>query len=410
MCYTDRRPETGASSLWWTPFRRHFGMPPLRRRRMPLLSTLSSRILVLALATVSAVGQIAYLDALYWHRLGWAERMAGTMDTGTLAVIGTDALVSVLAAVAAVSLVFRRDPGRGGRSLAVAVAAWAYLLAYGGVFRLLAPTTESAFRFAFEAHFLVVECLGLAGILAFSAAFPSRLTAADIERAERLPVALRALFAFRSWLLRPTAPWVAAAVLTASVLGLARVFGTPTVEAPLNPVMDVARFATLAGAVINLRSSWDARNAEGRKRITWMVVGLTLLLGALVLLIGGNVLISVTEWRSPLNWRPLLLNLGLLGLLWGSAMAVFYEGRLDPKAMVRGTATWTGLATIFLFLSAGLEALFSDAMLARISLPEGVGTLAAICLFAWIFQATRKVVEVVIDQVWAAGLPEDVRA
>jgi hypothetical protein len=377
---------------------------------MPLLSTLASRILVLVLAAVSAVGQVAYLDALYWHRLGWAERLAGNMDTSTLAVVGTDAVVSVLAGVVAISLAFRRDPGRGARPLAIAMAAWAYLLAYGGVFRLLAPPTESVFRLAFDVHFLAVECLGMAGTLAFSTAFPSALTAEDLGSAERLPVGLRTLFRFRVWLLRPPAPWIAAAVLVAVVLGLARMFGTPIIDAPLSPAMDFARFATLAAAVINLRASWDARDAPGRTRITWMAVGLTVLVGTLVMLVGGNVLISVTEWRSPLNWRPLLMNLGLLGLLWGCAMAVFYEGRLDPKALVRGIATWTGLATIFLFLSAGLEALFSDAMMARISLPVGLGTLAAICLFAWIFEATRRFVEVVIDQIGAAGLPEDTRA
>lgn len=377
---------------------------------MPLVTTLTSRLLVLALAAVSTVGQIAYLDALYWHRLGWAERMTGNIEASTFAVVGTDALVSVLAAVVAITLVFRRDAGRGARPLAVAVAAWGYLLAYGGVFRTFAPLVESGFRLAFEAHFLVVECLGLAGLLAFSAAFPSPLTGEDLGGPEGLPVGLHTLFRFRVWLLRPAAPWVGALVLIALVLGLARVLGTPVVDAPLNPVMDLARFATLAAAVINLRSSWDARDLSDRARITWMAVGLTLLFGALAMLIGGNVLVSVTEWRSPVNWRPLLLNLGLMGLLWGSVMAVYYEGRLDPKALVRGTATWTGLATIFLFLSAGLEVLFSDTMIARISLPTGLGTLAAVGLFAWVFRAARRVVEVIIEQIWAAGLPEDTQA
>ena len=374
---------------------------------MTFVSTLAFRILVLAMAAISTVGQIAYLDALYWHRLGWVTQMPGSVQATTLAVVGSDAVVSVLAAIVAVSLVLRRTPTRAGRPLAVAVAAWAYLLAYGGVFRLLLPESGSALRPAFEAHFLVVECLGLAGLLAFSAAFPSALTAEDLGGAERLPVGLRTLHLFRAWLLRPGAPWIAALILTGLILGLGRIVGTPVMEAPLNPVMDVARFATLAAVVINFRASWDARDAEARVHLSWMVLGMTLLMASLALLIGGNVLISVTGWRPPLNWPPVLLNLGLLGLLWASSMAVFYDGRMNPKTLVRGTATWTGLGTSLLFLSAGLEALFSDAMLARISLPTGVGTLTAVLLFAWIFGATRRLVEIIIDQIWAAGLPED---
>ncbi|MHC4925610.1 MAG: hypothetical protein ACYTG4_16285, partial [Planctomycetota bacterium] len=165
--------------------------------------------------------------------------------------------------------------------------------------------------------------------------------------------------------------------------------------------------ATFAVVVINLRGSWDARDADGRCRLLWMAVGMSLLVGAVALLVGGNILVTVTGWRSPLNWRPIVLNLGLLGLLWGSSMAVFYDGRLNPETLVRQSATWAGLATALLFLAAGLEALFSDAMVARISLPEGVGSMAAICLFAWIFEPVRRMVEGIVEQVWSVGLPDN---
>jgi hypothetical protein len=88
-------------------------------------------------------------------------------------------------------------------------------------------------------------------------------------------------------------------------------------------------------------------------------------------------------------------------------MATFYRGRLNARILMRQTATWTGLATALLFLAAGLEALFSDNMMARVSLPTGIGTLAAICVFAWIYHPTRRLVEIIIEQISAAGLPED---
>lgn len=374
---------------------------------MSRLSTALVRLFVLALSATSAVGQIAYLDALYWRRLGWAPSMGGAIRSETLAVVGTDAVVSLLAAVVALSLVFGRDRERGGRHLAVAVAAWAYLLAYGGVFRLLAPAQESMWRMPFEAHFLLVECLGLAALLGFSSSLPRPLTAADVIPPGKLPVGIRSLHHFRIWLFRPWAPWVGAAVLTVAVLLLAESVGTPLVEAPLNPVMDVARFGTLTAVVINFRSSWDVHGPEGRRHLTWVVLGLSILLASLALLVGGNVLMSVTAWRPPLNWRPIVLNLGLLGLLWSSAMAVFYNGDMNPRALVRRTATLAGLGTALFFLAAGLEALFSDAMVARISLPPGVGSMTAICLFAWVFEPTHRVVENVVDQIWAVSLPEE---
>jgi hypothetical protein len=374
---------------------------------MPLVTTLLLRTLVLILAVVSAVGQIAYLDVLYWHRLGWALAMSGNVQASTIAVVGGDAVVAVIAAVLAVALVFSREAARGSRPLAVAVVAWSYLLSYGGVFRLLMREPDSPFRAAFEAHFLVVECLGLAGLLAFSASFPSSLSGDDLLARNDSPPGLRPFVVMRAWLLRPAVPWIAALALAALILALARALGNPILEAPLSPVMDVARFGTLALVVVNFRSSWDLRSSEQRALLNWMVLGMVLVIASLALLIGGSVLTAVTQWRSPVNWRPILLNFGLLGLLWGSSMATFYRGRLNARILMRQTATWTGLATALLFLAAGLEALFSDNMMARVSLPTGIGTLAAICVFAWIYHPTRRLVEIIIEQISAAGLPED---
>lgn len=374
---------------------------------MSLVVTLLLRVLVTALAAVSVIGQIAYLDLLYWHRLGWAEGLRGHVQTATIAVVGADAIVAVAAAGLALALAFRPDAARGSRQLAVAVGAWAYLLSFGGIYRLLLPLDEGPLGLVVGGHFLVVECLGLAGLLAFSAAFPSPLTPSDLPPSSDTPAGLLPFRHFRIWLLRPASPWIATVGLATAVLAWTHTAGTALVEAPLNPMMDLARFGTLAAVVINFRASWDAHPTEARGPLNWMVLGMVLVVGSLALLVGGSVLTSVTGWRSPLNWRPLLLGLGLLGLLWGAGMASFHKGGAEAKSLVRRTATWIGLATILLFLAAGLETLFSDTVMARVSLPPGTGTIVAVCLFAWIFGGARRLVELVVDQIGQAGLPEE---
>lgn len=370
------------------------------------VTILTARLLVLALAAVSVAGEVAFFDALYWHRLGWVEPADGAVGAPGLMVLVSDAVVSVIAAFVAASLAFRRERDRGSVALAVAVAAWAYLLAYGGTFRLLSPHVEGAFRVAFDAHFLLVECLGLAGLIRFSTTYPEPLTREDLASAAELPVGLRLPQMLRTVLLSPWAPWAGAVVLAGLVWTVARTLGSPILEAPLNPLMDLARFATLLAVVVNLRLSWDLRRGASRERLVWLVLGFSILAGCLTLLVGGNILQAVTGWNPAVSWQPVLLNAGLLGLLWSASMGVFYEGPMEPRALVRRTTIWMGLAAVLLFMSAGLEALLTGAVASRLSLPTGLGTMAAVCVFAWIYHPVRRLVETVVDQLGALALPE----
>jgi hypothetical protein len=119
--------------------------------------------------------------------------------------------------------------------------------------------------------------------------------------------------------------------------------------------------------------------AEERAKMWWILVGLALLMAAIALLIGGNIFLSAAGWSKPtVAWRPILLDLGLAGLLWGLWMAVFYSGAADSAAAARRVVALTALALTGIGIATGLEVLLSSALVARVSLPRGLGTAVAV--------------------------------
>jgi hypothetical protein len=179
-------------------------------------------------------------------------------------------------------------------------------------------------------------------------------------------------------MLRPAAPWIVGAVVLTGLWTLTFAQGRPLGDAGLHPLMDVVRFAAAGLVVLSLRRAWGRAEGESAERLTWPIAALVFLLGSLFLFIGGNVLMAVAEWPEPIvAWRPLLMDLGLLGFLGGLAMAVLYHGRLDATRTARRIVSIASVGTLGLFLAAGLEALLSGGAMAGFSLRTGVGTILA---------------------------------
>ena len=341
------------------------------------MPSLFARILVTLLATAATIGQLAYLDALSVRVLGFTPSLGGEVRPALFTLIAAHATLSVLCGALAVLLVFRTRvqlPAAGG--LAIALCAWSYLLAYPGITLLLRPD-PGTLRGAFEAHFLLVETMGLAGLVRFTALFPRELDRGDLTA--ELPWALRPLQAARAWLLGSAAPWLTAVAVASAIFAWTILGGGPLGDAGLSPVMDVVRFGAATLVVLNLHRSWVLGDARLRDRLTWLLVGLALLVSALVLLIGGNILMAVTRWPEPaLAWRPILLDLGVVGFLIGLGSAMLYSGPRAAALVARRIVTVSSVVLIALFSASILEALLSGALVGLISLPTGLGTLLAI--------------------------------
>lgn len=366
------------------------------------LATFAYRGLTIPLAVLSLVGHAAYLDALYWNALGLGTLSHGGLRPALLAAIVTSAVVSTAAAVLGVTMALRGDVRPGARPMGLALAVWAYLLAYSGIVVLLAPSRgDSLLRLAFEGHFLAVEALGLAALIRFTSVFPTPIAPESLVRPDTLPLWLRSGQHLRRWLLRAYAPWIAAALALALSIGVNAAMGRDLQDTALLALVDLFRLGALALVVLNLRHSFLTCDADGRTRLTWIVLGFIFLVGAVGLILGGNVLTAVTGWELPgLNWRPIVLNLGVLGLLWGAAMSVFYGGPVAPTALARRAAIMSGMAMLALFLAAGLEMLLSGVVAARFSLPYGAGTLLAAVAMALVYRRTRRPLDTFLSQTW----------
>jgi hypothetical protein len=344
----------------------------------PAVTPTALRVLVTLLAVLAMVAQVSYLDALSWRTLGWATPLSVPPSAPFLAVMTAHAVVSLVAGVLAIALLLHEGVRQtAARGLGLALASWSYLTAYSAVMLLLRPD-PGAWRLFFETHFLVVELLGLVGLLRFTSLFPMSLAEQTNEVPSGLPGWLRPLHSASVWMLRPFAPWLAGALVFAALLGLTAARGQPLADAGLSPFMDVTRFAAAGLAVANLRRSWSRSESEDAVRLGWLFVALALVTGALLLLIGGNVLVAVTGWPEPdVAWRPILLDVGVIGFLVALALSVLYGGPVAPMPAARRIGAAATVGTLWLFLAAGLEALFSGGALGGSTLRTGVGTLAA---------------------------------
>lgn len=371
------------------------------------LAKLAYRTVTVLLAVLAILGQASYLDALYWNVLRLGRHMvAGGTQPALLSSVITGAVITLTAGVLGVVVSFRGTRGRGALPLGLALTVWAYILAYSGLVLLMAPEPTSPWHVFFEGHFLVVEALGLAALLRFTVLFPTTLNARALQDPATLPLGVAAGQRFRAWTLRPAAPWAGTAAALAVIFTVNATLGRPVQDAALLSLTDIFRLGALSLVVLNLRTSFLAGTSEERRRMHWVVAGFALLVGTVGIILGANILVTVTQWDTPaFNWRPLFLDLGVLGLLWGLYRGIFYRGKRDGAALIRGVALASTLLTMALLLAAGLEAFLSGPVSARLALPRGLGTLIATVVFTLIWMRTRRFFDAFLQERWAEVAP-----
>jgi hypothetical protein len=361
---------------------------------MTVASTIA-RVPVILLALAGMAGQLAYLDALWWHTLGLAHPVARNVSGPTILLLSAHAVVAVVCSLLAITLVLheRRRPS-AARALGTAFASWSYLMAYSGVTMLFRPVAPGPAREVFEAHFLVVEMIGLAALVRFTSTFPRRLGVDELEPLPTLPAVLRPFHTASVAMRRPAAPWLAALIVLASAWGWAVAFGDTIGDAALSPLMDAVRFFAVGLVVMYLRRAWSAATEGDRDGLLWLLASLAFLLGSLSLLIGGNVLVAVTGFPEPgVAWRPILLDVGVIGFFVLMARSVLRSGASDPMHVTRTIARTTAVATAGLFLAAGLEALFAGGLLGPYSVRGGVGTAVAFAIILSAHRALGRLVD-----------------
>ncbi len=358
------------------------------------------RIMVILLAVAGTAGHLAYLDALWWHSLGLTATVARDVSATTIAPLVAHAIVSFACSVFGVLLVLSNHRRHeAARALGLAYGAWSYLMAYSGVTMLFRPPAPGLEREIFEAHFLLIEVVGLVGLLRFTSVFPRALTREELLPTETLPPILlpfhnASVFMRRSW-----APLAAGAVVLAVLWGWTASAGRPLSDAGLSRTMDVVRFCAAGLLVINIRSAWSSATEGDRDALTWLLVGFVLLLGSLSLLVGGNVLVAVTGFPEPdVAWRPILLDVGLVGFLWALSTSVLSRGGLDPAQALRSAATVASAITIGLFLAAGFEALFTGGIVSGFYFRRGVGTALSFAVML----STYGTLQVVVSRILPA--------
>ncbi|MGD8319677.1 MAG: hypothetical protein PVJ02_04470 [Gemmatimonadota bacterium] len=358
------------------------------------------------LAGLALASQLAYLDALFWSSLGTTLMGHGSARPALLSSAVSGAFLALFSGILAVLMAFRTRGERGSYALSISLAAWSYILSYSGLMVLFGPMRSSAWRAPFDAHFLVVEALGLAGLLRFTADFPRPLTPGDLQGPGLLPPWLRPVQHLRRWLLRPAAPWLAGAGACLLAFGVNAAMGRAVQDAAFLSLVDLLRLSVLALVVLNVRRSFLSGTRADRDLVLWLVLGFALLMGAVGLLLGGNVLSAVTGWELPvLNWRPMVLDLGVLGLLWGAARGVSYRGGRRPDVLVRRVTVLSVMGALALFLAAGLESLLAGPRGMQGGLPRGAGTLVALVAVGVLYARTGRPLDGVLERAVADVAP-----
>ena len=188
----------------------------------------------------------------------------------------------------------------------------------------------------------------------------------------------RALRPLRHVLTRADVVWAAALTLPALLVATTVTAGTPAGDAGLHPLMDIFRVTVAAAAVLNLHDSWMQADAAGRTRMGWLLVALSALLASVLLVIGGNILLSATGWTDPpFSWRPVVLDLGVLGFVGGLAGTQVASEERDPVRASRLLVLGTALFMSVLLTATVLEVLLASGIFGPVALPAGLGAAMA---------------------------------
>jgi hypothetical protein len=121
------------------------------------------------------------------------------------------------------------------------------------------------------------------------------------------------------------------------------------------PATIALMLATLAVAVANLRLGYALADAEGRRRIFWIVEGFLAGTGIVVVASAVKLATMVGGSGAGAGWYPLAGFAALFVMVVCLGIAMFGAGAIDPALVVRRTALVGAVGVAMIFLFAGVE-------------------------------------------------------
>lgn len=237
-----------------------------------------------------------------------------------------------------------------------------------------------------------------AALLSFAVRFPRSLSHAELERYFRgfTGSGIAILRSTSHLLAAPRWIWPVAAVWGLVTLALVAGIGIRfPAAAPFLPALSggLLGWYALWAAVLAFRVNYVQSDPVDRRRMLWVLQGM-LAFGAGMFFLGSVALANDVSGAAPLQGVfDALVRVPMLLLLLFLAMAVFYDGALDPRLAIRRTTVYGALGPLLVILFAGLENLFVDFALARFGIDEQFGIWAAAGMVALGFGPLRDVLQ-----------------
>lgn len=378
---------------------------------MSALTLAAFRIGVTVLAVVGALLAVLGDPALFQVGAdagGWSPEQAASINRLFAGIWTVEVL---LAATIALTLAWRASHRADARALA-------WFLAFFTLFNLGDAVRELGLLPAAGAGRGVVWMLdggtwwlALAAFLRFSALFPRPLTSADLDAAGLAP--------WRARLLDARVVWGGAALLVPASFALAQLAGGEIgAGGPLT--LRLAGFVVLLGLVAgflwamvqgvrHLRIRYRSVDAADRRRILWVVQGFVLALWLIVIGLAATLPVALAAivgsgWIWPLI--PILaIAIAPLVIVVFLAVAIFYDGAIDPTLVISRTALYGAFGVVLTFLFAGVENLASSALVRGLGLPEDSAGWIAAGTVGLVFGFARHRLARVIEPIVAPMVP-----
>lgn len=318
-------------------------------------------------------------------------------------------------------------------ALALTTAATAFSIGYflffaagnpNGLYDALLPT--GAPRLLGDAIASGVFAAALLAWLRFCALFPGSLQEVDLRRyatSEDKAGGLAPLRRPHSWWKRANrarkgdvslavrmvralqheySPSVAFLVGAALAVGLVLLWPTDPMLARFS-VFANAMWATFIGGYLLLRVQLFAGDEDARWRLAWIFGGM--LTACWVLVLCGVVAFALAPLLGEVGYWAYLLGifvvgpvLGVLSVIGGVTVAVFYMGAVDGSLVLRRTTVYGVLGVLITTLFVALEGALSTYIVGRVGLPESVSTIAAGSGIAMAFGSLRNRAEIITNR------------